>query len=206
MIHVMSADEHDVGLNQRLPWGGLQPEPARPLRRAAPAPVPAATPAEPEPAPAPAQAPEPEPVAADTHQEPGAAAPPPAVVDTGAATSGPTVELQRSIEVLLVVLEGRMDRIEERLDVQGSLIPAFLGELENRMQEQPAAWAEHGRRLDQISRQLEERIDAVAAQLNDRIERLQTLVVASHTTLIDAVEGLAVLVAEAKPADLALDG
>ena len=154
----MAGQEDDLGLELRLPWDRA---PQRAARVEEPAPGPPPTTADPPP-----------PVV----QSPAGPVLAPAgwvVAPAPASSVLDAEEVQRSLETLLLVIEGRFDRIEERLvHVErggGTAPPASLVTAE----------------------QIEERISSASQEIERRIERLEALVTASHRVTIEAVGQLA---------------
>ena len=147
----------DQGLKLRLPWGERSPQLPKPIEDPSP----------------------PAPAAVDPPPEPTGTAPPPAAVNPPVGwlvAPAPTVpqlsteEVQRSLETLLAIIEGRFDRLEERLVQVESRSSAV----------QPADPAA----IEQMSQRAGRAIER-------RVESLEALVTASHGATMEAVRQLA---------------
>ena len=111
--------------------------------------------------------------------------PPAAAADVLAAIE----DLRLSIEGLVVSVDARLSRVEKRLHHVGVGLPKLLGHIEADLASQQAATVKAVGELRDVPlvNQLEERIDLVSRDLSRRLERVESVVLASYSTTMDAL-------------------
>lgn len=116
-------------------------------------------------------------------------APPPALADIVRAVE----DLRRTVEGLVVSVDARLSRVEKRLAQVGAGLPKLLAHIEADLTSQHAATVKAVGELRDVPlvNHLEERMDVIARDLTHRLERVESLVLASHTTTLDAVSKIA---------------